>query len=101
LQVKRFSLHSQPVRHISFDDKAEYVASCCGENYVSVSSSSSSSSSTYTTAAVQSCGSCPWRSHSSSIRCCREEKEAAAGVAAGSANVLLSYECVLLQASRL
>lgn len=42
-QVKRFSLHSKPVRHISFDDKAEYVASCCGENYVSVSSNSGSS----------------------------------------------------------
>eukprot|EP00882_Tetradesmus_deserticola_P033885 GHRQ01038742.1.p1 GENE.GHRQ01038742.1~~GHRQ01038742.1.p1 ORF type:complete len:223 (+),score=59.26 GHRQ01038742.1:288-956(+) len=36
-EVKRFSLHSQAVRHISFDDKAEYVASCCGEDYVSVS----------------------------------------------------------------
>lgn len=36
LQVKRFSLHSKAVKHISFDDKAEYFASCCGDNYISV-----------------------------------------------------------------
>lgn len=35
-QVKRFALHPKPVRHISFDDKAEFFASCCGESYVSV-----------------------------------------------------------------
>ena len=35
-QVKRFSLHSKAVKHISFDDKAEYFASCCGDNYISV-----------------------------------------------------------------
>eukprot|EP00775_Hariotina_reticulata_P006761 gene6761-6978_t len=37
-EVKRFSLHAKAIKHISFDDKAEYVASCCGENYVSISS---------------------------------------------------------------
>jgi hypothetical protein len=35
-QVKRFSLHPHPVKAISFDDKAEYFASCCGDNYISV-----------------------------------------------------------------
>jgi hypothetical protein len=37
LQVKRFSLHTKPVKHISFEDKAEYFATCCGDNYISVS----------------------------------------------------------------
>jgi hypothetical protein len=36
VQVKRFGLHSHPVKAISFDDKAEYFASCCGDNYISV-----------------------------------------------------------------
>ncbi|KIY98587.1 Vacuolar protein sorting-associated protein 41-like protein [Monoraphidium neglectum] len=35
-EVKRFTHHSGPVRHLSFDGEAEYIASCCGENYVTV-----------------------------------------------------------------
>lgn len=37
-QVKRFSLYTKAVKHISFEDKAEYFATCCGDNYISVSS---------------------------------------------------------------
>lgn len=36
MQVKRLKLHSSPIKHLSFDTEAEYLASCGTENYVSV-----------------------------------------------------------------
>jgi hypothetical protein len=36
MQVKRFNHHSAPVRHLSFDTDAEFIASCCGDAYVTV-----------------------------------------------------------------
>eukprot|EP00879_Flechtneria_rotunda_P009956 GHRR01010412.1.p1 GENE.GHRR01010412.1~~GHRR01010412.1.p1 ORF type:complete len:643 (+),score=235.12 GHRR01010412.1:168-2096(+) len=47
-EVKRFSLHSRAVTYISFDDKAEYIASCSGLNHVSISSLYSDETNKYT-----------------------------------------------------
>jgi hypothetical protein len=35
-QVKRLAHHAGPVQHLSFDADAEYIASCCGDSYVTV-----------------------------------------------------------------
>jgi WD40 repeat protein len=36
VQVKRFTLNGGPLKHLSFDEKAEYIASSSGDNFVSV-----------------------------------------------------------------